>query len=110
MPRFDATAFIEKIERFSITEISLMPPMVVQLLQHPLATKSKLHSLRYVHGGGAAISKDLQKRMKQLLRADTPFTQIWGMSEGSGIATSIWWPEDDSTGSIGRLIPNLKAK
>lgn len=87
-----------------------MPPMLVKILQSPLATKQTLESLKYVHGGGSAIPLSLQRRMKLLLPAGTPFTPLWGLSEASGIGTCFFWPEDDDTGSIGRLLPGLEAK
>ncbi|RFU29404.1 hypothetical protein B7463_g6937, partial [Scytalidium lignicola] len=110
MRRFNTTAFINNIEKFQITELSLMPPMLIQILHHPLASKEKFRSVQYVHGGGAAIGKELQRRMKALLPPATPFTQIWGMSETSGTALCLFWPEHDDTGSIGRPIPNLRMK
>lgn len=110
MPRFNTESFLNAIERFKVTELTFMPPMLIKVLQHPLCTKEKLASVRYVHGGGAAIEKRLQHRLLTLLRPDCPFTQIWGLSETSGAATILNWPEKDDTGSIGKLIPNLTAK
>ncbi|KAF9890533.1 hypothetical protein FE257_005938 [Aspergillus nanangensis] len=110
MPRFQTESFIRNIEKFQISELTFMPPMIVSVLNSPLCTASKFQSVRYVHGGGAAISKSLQGRMKAFLPAETPFSQIWGMSETCGIAICLFHPEHDTTGSIGRLVPNLEAK
>lgn len=110
MRRYDTTDFLQNVLKFGITEVSVLPPMLVQLLRSPLATKETLRSLRYVHGGGAAMPKTLVDRLKVLLPNDTPCTSIWGLSEGSGIGTCLFWPEHDDTGSIGRLLTGLSAK
>ncbi|KAK7906037.1 hypothetical protein LTR67_000762 [Exophiala xenobiotica] len=110
MRRYDTTAFLQNIVKFNITEVSVLPPMLVQVLRSPLATKETLKSLRYVHGGGAAMPQTLVNRLKSLLPKDTPCTSIWGLSEGSGIGTCLFWPEHDDTGSIGRLLTGLSAK
>ena len=48
--------------------------------------------------------------MKALLRPDAPFTQVWGMSETTCIASMTPYPEHDPSGSVGRLLPNHDAK
>lgn len=87
-----------------------MPPMIASVLNSPLCTVPTFRSVRYAHGGGAAINKSLQARLKKFLLAETPFTQVWGMSETPGIAIGLFYPEHDTTGSIGKLVPNLQAK
>ncbi|EXJ74639.1 uncharacterized protein A1O5_01332 [Cladophialophora psammophila CBS 110553] len=110
MRRYETTAFLQNISKFNITEISVLPPILVQILQNSLGTKETLRSLRYVHGGGAAMPKPLVDRLRSLLPEGTPCTSIWGLSEASGIGTCFFWPEHDDTGSIGRLLPGLSAK
>jgi len=110
MPRYETSAFLDGMVLHTITEITLMPPMLIQILQNPKATKSTFKSLRYVHGGGSKIPSSLQNRMKAMLPSKTPFTPIYGLSEASGIVTTFLWPEDDETASIGRLLPGLEAK
>lgn len=36
--------------------------------------------------------------------------RVWGMTELSCVASMFYYPEDDDTGSIGRIIPNCEAK
>lgn len=36
--------------------------------------------------------------------------QVWGMSETSCIATFLYYPEADNSGSVGKMIPTLDAK
>jgi 4-coumarate--CoA ligase len=110
MPRFNVTDFLNNCEKFQITELSLVPPMVISILQSPLGTKEKLRFTKLAHGGAAPLGKEHQLQFKALLPKDTPFTQIWGMTETSGLVTSFFYPEHDDTGSIGRPIANTDLK
>ena len=53
---------------------------------------------------------ETQARLQSLLPKNCPLTQVWGMTESSCIATRFRFPEEDVTGSIGRLIPNIDMK
>lgn len=110
MPRFVLSDFINNVEKYQITELSLVPPMVISIIQSPLATRHKFRSIRLAHGGAAPLGKEHQMKFKDLLPYNTPFTQIWGMTETSGLAMSFFYPEHDETGSIGRMISNIEAK
>lgn len=110
MRRFELESWMRNIERFQITEANMVPPMVIQVINSPLNKKYSLSSIRYSWVGAAPLAAEPQARYKALLRADTPFNQVWGMSETSCIATMIHYPEHDPTGSVGRFLPNMDAK
>jgi 4-coumarate--CoA ligase len=110
MRRFELESWMRNIERFQITEANMVPPMVIQVINSPLAKKYSLQSIRNSWVGAAPLAAEPQARYKALLRSDTPFNQVWGMSETSCIATMIHYPEHDPTGSVGRLLPNHDAK
>jgi acyl-CoA synthetase (AMP-forming)/AMP-acid ligase II len=110
MPRFNVRDFIDNCEKFQITELSVVPPMVISILQSPLAIRKKFRSIKLAHGGAAPLGKEVQTKFKALLPHGTPFTQIWGMTETSGLALSFFYPEHDDTGSIGRPIANTDLK
>lgn len=101
---------MRNIERFQITEANMVPPMVIQVINSPLNNKYSLASIRNSWVGAAPLAAEPQSRYKALLRADTPFNQVWGMSETSCIATMVHYPEHDPTGSVGRFLPNHDAK
>lgn len=84
--------------------------MVLQVLNSSLTTPSSLISLRNTWVGAAPLARGHQARYKALLAPSTPFTQVWGMSETSCIATMLHYPEHDATGSVGRLLPCMDAK
>lgn len=110
MRRFELEPWMRNIERFQITEANMVPPMVIQVINSPLTKKYTLASIRNSWVGAAPLAAEPQARYKALLRPDTPFNQVWGMSETSCIATMVHYPEHDPTGSVGRFLPNHDAK
>lgn len=110
MRRFDLETWLRNIERFGITEANMVPPMVIQVINSSLTRKYSLKSIRNSWVGAAPLAAEPQARYKALLRHDTPFNQVWGMSETSCIATMVHYPEHDPTGSVGRFLPNMDAK
>jgi 4-coumarate--CoA ligase len=110
MRRFELESWLRNIQRFQITEANMVPPMVIQVINSPLTKKYSLSSIRNSWVGAAPLAAEPQARYKALLRPDTPFNQVWGMSETSCIATMVHYPEHDPTGSVGRFLPNHDAK
>lgn len=84
--------------------------MVLQILDSPLTTPATLASFRNTWVGAAPFATGLQKRFKALLAPSATFTQVWGMTETSCIAIMLHYPEQDDTGSVGRLLPCMDAK
>ena len=110
MPRFELESFLANMERFRITELNMVPPMVIQIINSPLSRKYSLKAVRNGGCGAAPLAAEPQARMKALLSPNAVFNQVGGMSETSCIATMIHYPEHDVTGSVGRFLPNHDAK
>ncbi|KAL3455870.1 putative AMP-binding enzyme [Aspergillus heterothallicus] len=111
MRRFDLPTFLATFIAHRITDLTLVPPIAIALLMNELThSKPFLRSVRVATCGAAPLDKDVQQRIKSLLGEGAPFTQVWGMTETSCIATMFPYPEDDDTGSVGRLVPNVQAK
>lgn len=111
MRRFNLETFLTSVERYGITDVSTVPPIVVAVIMSPLSCeRGYLKNIRAATCGAAPLDKDLQARFRALLSPSTPFTQVWGMTETCRVATMFPYPEHDTTGSVGRLIPNLEAK
>lgn len=78
MRRFDLTTFLSNIERFRITDLALVPPMVIATVMAPI---TKDHSLKSVKGamiGAAPLDKGPQMRFQALIDEHAPCTQVWG--------------------------------
>jgi acyl-CoA synthetase (AMP-forming)/AMP-acid ligase II len=110
MRRFDLEAFFASLEKYEITDLVVVPPMAIAMIMSPLNKKYSLKKLKLAVCGAAPLDKGPQAMLKALLSNETPLTQVWGMTEASCIATMFAYPEQDTTGGVGRLIPNLEAK
>ncbi|KAJ5897209.1 hypothetical protein N7504_007497 [Penicillium tannophilum] len=111
MRRFNLEEFLSNVEKFNVTDLAMVPPIVIAVLMSPFSKKRPF--LKKVQGamcGAAPLDKDLQARFRSMMADGSPFTQVWGMTETSCVATMFPYPEHDDTGSVGRLIPNLEAK
>jgi long-subunit acyl-CoA synthetase (AMP-forming) len=76
----------------------------------PFTKKYSLKGLKAVNIGAAPLGRESQDRFRELLEPGVPVTQVWGMTEASCVATKFYYPENDTSGSVGRLMPNLDAK
>ena len=110
MRRFDLELFLANIERYGVTSLNVVPPMAIAIIMSPLHKKYSLKSIRWASAGAAPLAKETHARLQYLLNSDSPFTQVWGMTESSCVATKFNYPETDVTGSIGRPIPNVDMK
>lgn len=111
MRRFDLAEFLNLVEKYNVTDLAMVPPIVIAILMSPVSRKRPfLRKVRLAICGAAPLDKDVQARFRKLMGDEGPFTQVWGMTETSCIATMFPFPEHDTTGSVGRLIPNLEAK
>ncbi|KAL2850628.1 hypothetical protein BJY01DRAFT_233148 [Aspergillus pseudoustus] len=111
MRRFDLTVFLETVKRFKITDITLVPPIAIAILMTPAVQQDQfLRGVKLAVCGAAPLDKSVQMRLRKSLGNEAPFTQVWGMTETCCVATMFPYPEDDKTGSVGRLIANVEAK
>ncbi|KAL2861201.1 acyl--CoA ligase [Aspergillus lucknowensis] len=111
MRRFDLALFLAAAEKYQVTDVTFVPPIAIAVLMSPLTrTRPFLKSVKAAVCGAAPLDKDVQARVRGLLGDGAPFTQVWGMTELSCVATMIPFPEHDDSGSVGRLISNVEAK
>jgi acyl-CoA synthetase (AMP-forming)/AMP-acid ligase II len=112
MRRFEPSVFINAVATHRITELYLVPPLVIALIMHPLSqrTPSPLRSVRSGWVGAAPLTRETQARLTRLLAPDAKFTQVWGMTEANCFAARFPEGEDDTTGSVGYLCPGMEGK
>lgn len=108
MPRFSMSQFVSAVERFGITELLLVPPMIVTFATSA-GPKNFLKPVRFVWCGGAPLDATIVRKMYRLLAPDACIAQVYGMTEAGWIST-LKWPERDESGSVGKLLPNVEAK
>ncbi|HVL58783.1 MAG TPA: AMP-binding protein [Burkholderiaceae bacterium] len=109
MPRFDFEQFLDSVQRYRVTQASLVPPIVVALAKHPAVDRYDLSSLRWMSCGAAPLGADIEQACAD--RIGCIVFQGWGMSELSGAATTnLLDPQRIKRGSCGLLWPNMQAK
>ncbi|KAJ5342787.1 AMP-dependent synthetase/ligase [Penicillium brevicompactum] len=111
MRRFDLEKYLQTVEKYDVTDLAMVPPIVIGILMSPISKQRPyLKKTRIASCGAAPLDKGIQARFRSLMGYNSPFTQVWGMTETSCVATCFPYPEHDDTGSVGRLIANLEAK
>ncbi|MEW2483401.1 AMP-binding protein [Mycobacterium sp. NPDC049093] len=91
LPRFDAAAVLETIEKRRITALMLVPSMIYSLLDHPDLRTRDLSSLETIYYGASAISPT---RLDEAIEHFGPkFAQFYGQSEAPMAITYL--PTDE---------------
>ncbi len=99
LPRFDAAAVLETIDREAITHTVLVPTMLAMLLDELGAGPDRgLGSLRHIQYAASPISPALQRRV--LERFDCDIVQFYGMTEAAPTVTCVT-AEDHRRGLAG---------
>lgn len=110
MRRFDMVDMLSTIQRYGVNELVLVPPIAIAILKFPQLGDYSLKSIRLVQGGAGKLEKGPQNAIQALLSPSATFTQAWGMTETSCVASRFDFFERDDTGSVGRMITNLDIK
>ncbi len=110
MPRFDFPSFLSHFAALRITHFFSVPPIYMALARHP-AVRDQLAAVRVAYSGAAPLSKEMQAEASvRVGREGTFVMQTWGMSETTGDVTSLPVDQSDTTGSVGRLLPNMRMR
>ncbi|KAB8224232.1 hypothetical protein BDV33DRAFT_199628 [Aspergillus novoparasiticus] len=111
MRRFELNSYLEFVDRYNITDLIVVPPILTAILksEHP-EKERRLQKVKNIVCGAAPLDKAIQNQARDLLPKDTPLTQAWGMTETCCASMIFPYPEKDETGSVGRLVPNVEAK
>lgn len=111
MRRFELEAFLAAIEKHKITDLGIVPPLVIAIIMSPLRHKYSLKSILRVGCGAAPLDAGSQKRFQDLCAPECMFTQVFGMTETTGAISLFYYPESDDTGSVGsQFMPNTDVK
>jgi 4-coumarate--CoA ligase len=114
MERFNLADMLDHIQRFKMTELILVPPMLVAMAKHPSVRDGTcdISSIRKVLAGAAPIGMEVTQQFEELWHGRLKVRQAWGMSETPAI--TLCWDETDAFGSsstsIGELVPGAEAK
>ncbi|KAL2263472.1 hypothetical protein VTK26DRAFT_6679 [Humicola hyalothermophila] len=116
MPAFDFVKMLQYIQRYRVTILTLVPPIVLLMAKHPATKQFDLSSLNTVGSGAAPLSREVCDQVEKLIRRPADgdplvIRQGWGMTEVTCTCMS-WDPTTTLPGSagVGELSANCRAK
>ncbi|KAG0650146.1 4-coumarate-ligase isoform 6 [Hyphodiscus hymeniophilus] len=111
MKKFDFVGMLEAIQKYKITTLHMVPPIVVALAKSPLSKKYDLSSVIEIGSGAAPLGGDAINQAEALWPAgDRKLKQGWGMTEAT-CSLLGWDPNVESVpDSVGELNANCHAK
>lgn len=110
MPKFDFEMILRAIEKYRVTHLWIVPPVVLALAKQSLVKKYDLSSLKQIGSGAAPLGKEL---MQECAR-NFPWAMViqgYGMTETCGIVSvenQLGGPRH--TGSAGLLAPGIESQ
>lgn len=116
LPKWDLELALKSIQKYKITHLPLVPPLVRQLAQSPLTEKYDLSSVISAGSGAAYLPPDVayQPAKKLPQGAAMPIPSGYGLSEAASIASpttpGIFGLEPALPGMIGYLLPGISGR
>lgn len=107
MPRFETGRFLNVVEKFRISHIIVVPPMLMTLAH--TSESSQLKSIRRIYVGGSCATDGMQQQLYAKLPPLARIEQVYGMTE-VGWATTWHDHQQECTGSVGRPLPGTELR
>ncbi|CAD0081713.1 unnamed protein product [Aureobasidium vineae] len=86
MQKFDFLKMLSYVEKYKVTDLTMVPPIAVAMAKHPASRQHDLSSVRYIGSGAAPLGSEVSKEVEQL------------------------WPQGKTSNSnaVGELNPNVE--
>lgn len=114
MPKWDLELALKTVQKYKISVLPLVPPLVRQLAQSPLTSKYDLSSVVTAASGAAYLPPDVAYQLAEKLPNKTPIPSGYGLSEAASIASppvaGIFGLEASGPGTIGFLLPGMEGR
>ncbi|KAL1954333.1 hypothetical protein VTO42DRAFT_1407 [Malbranchea cinnamomea] len=114
MSKWDLETALKLIEKYKVTFLPLVPPLVRQLAQSPLTDKYDISSIQGCASGAAYLPPDVAYALGQKLPTKQPIPSGYGLSEAASIAQPItegmFGLARAEPGTIGHLLPGVEAR
>ncbi|CAJ1979254.1 unnamed protein product [Sphenostylis stenocarpa] len=110
MGRFELEAFLNAIEKYRVTKLWVVPPILLAMAKQSVVGKYNLSSLKRIGSGAAPLGKDLMEECGRRF-PHVAVCQGYGMTETCGIV-SVENPRVGirHTGSTGMLASGVEAQ
>lgn len=111
MPSFDFEKMLQHIQKYRISHIVAVPPIIIALAKHPASRKYDLSSVHTVGCGAAPLGLEISDEVAKLWPTGAVVVrQGWGMTELTCSATA-WHPNEIiRTSAVGEVMPNCQAR
>ncbi|XP_019442840.1 PREDICTED: 4-coumarate--CoA ligase-like 9 [Lupinus angustifolius] len=110
MERFTLRRMLSAVERFRVTHLAVVPPLVVAMTKDGVTEGYDLRSLQGVACGAAPLGKDTVAAFKFKFPG-VVIIQGYGLTESTaGIVRTMTAEETSRPGTTGRLVPGVEAK
>ena len=110
MEQFNLEEMLKVVQEREITELMIVPPIVVAMAKSPLVDQFDLSSVKSIASGAAPLSEEVcalvRKRSKNGLR----IRQGWGMTECTCGVLGFPPSSEPILASVGELLANCEAK
>jgi long-subunit acyl-CoA synthetase (AMP-forming) len=111
MPKFDFVEMLQCVQRFKITALTLVPPVVVAMAKQPAVKKFDLSSIEEVASGAAPLGQEASTQFEGLWSdGRVHIRQGWGMTELTCAGTTAHPHSRSTASSVGELLANCEAK
>jgi 4-coumarate--CoA ligase len=114
MAKWDLELALQSIQKYRITMLPIVPPIVRQLAQSPLTEKYDLSSLQAVASGAAYLPPDVAYQLAEKLPNKAPIPSGYGLSEAASVASPImeglFGLKASEPGTIGFLLPGIEGR
>ncbi|KAK7502855.1 hypothetical protein BaRGS_00005804 [Batillaria attramentaria] len=107
MSKFEMVPFLNICQRYRVTVLSLVPPVVVGMANFPGLADYDLSSVRVVFSGAAPLGKEVEAQFIKKLNVPC-ILQGYGMTEN--MATAFCTFKHTKPASVGRILPNTEIK
>jgi acyl-CoA synthetase (AMP-forming)/AMP-acid ligase II len=108
MPRFDFGEFLAAVQKYKLTVLPLVPPIVLGMVKSPAVAQFDLSSVRLIFSGAAPLGADQARELSEKMKC--PVTQGYGMTEASPVTHLAPTRNNRKPGSAGRVVPNTEVK
>ena len=109
MPRFDLEQFLEIVQKYKISCLNLVPPLLLALSKHPLVDNYDTSSIRLISSGAAPLGQELEQACAERLNCQV--YQGYGLTEVAGASHINTLPVPaDKVGAVGKVVPNTYSK
>ncbi|KAI3896120.1 hypothetical protein MKX03_020090 [Papaver bracteatum] len=110
MGKFDLQMVLRSVEKYRVTHLYVVPPIILALAKQSFVKNYDLSSLKVLGSGAAPLGKDIMEECARNV-PHVPIIQVNGKTETCGIV-SIENPYEGvrNSGSTGTLVPGVESK